>query len=634
VPAGFSNAVAIAGGSYHNLAVKNDGTVVAWGDNSAGQTNVPAGLTNVVAIAGGSYHSLALRYDGTVVAWGDNSAGQTSVPAGLSHVVAVAAGGFHSLALKNDGTVVAWGDNTAGQTSVPVGLSNVVAIASGYFHSLALTPLFNVNPTNPIVLNLTNGVPQTNSILAGGIVYYQVNVPANADFATNILLFTLNGPLNVWLGTNSPTTNVFLFSGTNGSYTLSTTGTPPLVPGSTYYLGVQNTNSFTVNYGIEVDFHLLTATNAPIFISGITATNIGGTNGFLLQWQGPTNFQYEIQWTTNLLPLIVWNTVLNPVINVVLTSTNGHYSFFDDGSLTGGPALMKFYRILASPNLGPITNPGPATNAVLAGATSQAVVTVPANAIAASNFLIAATGPLNVWFNQTNPPTGNTNAGDFLMLSATSAGAFVLTGSSVPPLVPGTNYYLGIQNPGASNVTFVFQVAFGFAPTNAMANFSITATNGGIWLRWNGLTNYQYQVQWKTNLAPPSAWNTISNIVLTSTTGIFTFFDDGSLTGGFGPMKFYRLIAWPFMTPIPQTLSISSVTVTNIAGTNDLLLRWSAPTNYQYGIQWTTNLTLPFSNWFIIASPVLTLTNGVYTFIDNGQTGPPAGAKFFRLLEN
>jgi hypothetical protein len=83
----------------------------------------------------------------------------------------------------------------------------------------------------------------------------------------------------------------------------------------------------------------------------------------------------------------------------------------------------------------------------------------------------------------------------------------------------------------------------------------------------------------------------------------------------------------------PQTLSFSSVTVTNIGGTNDLMLKWSAPTNYQYGIQWTTNLALPLNNWFIIVSPVLTLTNGVYTFIDNGQTGPPATAKFFRLFE-
>ena len=501
---------------------------------------------------------------------------------------------------------------------------------AGYLHSLALTPYSNVNPTNPVILNLTNGVAQTNSILAGGITYYQVNVPTNADFATNSLLFTLNGPLNIWFSTNTPpATNVFLFGGTNGSYTLSTTGAPPLVPGSTYYLGVQNTNGFAVNYGIEVDFHL---TFGSITGLTITATSIGGTNGFLLQWQGPTNFQYEIQWTTNLAP-VVWNTVLNPVINVIVTTTNGHFSFFDDGTLTGGPALMKFYRVLGGLNLGPIIGPGPATNTVLAGAMSQAVVPVPANAISASNILISATGPVNVWFNQTNPPTGNTNAGDFLMLSATNAGAFVLTSNSVPPLVPGANYYLGIQNPGASNVTFVFQVAFGFAPTNAVSGFSLTATNGGIWLRWNGLTNYQYQVQWTTNLQPPAAWNTVSNVVLTSTTGIFTFFDDGSLTGGFGSRKFYRLIVYPYMTPIPQTLSISSVTVTNIAGTNDLVFQWTAPTNYHYGIQWTTNVSLPFSNWFVIPSPLLTLTNGVYTFVDNGQTGQPASAKFFRLLE-
>ncbi len=83
------------------------GTTERWRPGATtvlGQTNVPAGLTNVVAIAGGSYHSLALKYDGTVVAWGDDSAGQTNVPPGLNNVVAIAAGGFHSLALKNDGS--------------------------------------------------------------------------------------------------------------------------------------------------------------------------------------------------------------------------------------------------------------------------------------------------------------------------------------------------------------------------------------------------------------------------------------------------------------------------------------------------------------------------------------------------
>jgi len=65
-----SQVVKIAGGGAHSLALKSDGTVVAWGNNSRGQTNVPAGLTGVVSIAAVLYHSLALKSDGTVVAWG------------------------------------------------------------------------------------------------------------------------------------------------------------------------------------------------------------------------------------------------------------------------------------------------------------------------------------------------------------------------------------------------------------------------------------------------------------------------------------------------------------------------------------------------------------------------------------
>lgn len=68
-------------------------------------------------VAAGWLHSLALKADGTVVAWGHNASGQLgtgstadrSSPApvpGLADVVAIAAGSSHSLALKSDGTVL------------------------------------------------------------------------------------------------------------------------------------------------------------------------------------------------------------------------------------------------------------------------------------------------------------------------------------------------------------------------------------------------------------------------------------------------------------------------------------------------------------------------------------------------
>lgn len=104
--------------------------VVAWGDNSAGQTNVPTGLSQVIAIAAGDQHTLALKSDGTVVAWGQGAFHATAVPAGLSDVVAIAAGYHLSLAVKSDGTVVAWGDNAV---NVQSGLTNVATITGqGY----------------------------------------------------------------------------------------------------------------------------------------------------------------------------------------------------------------------------------------------------------------------------------------------------------------------------------------------------------------------------------------------------------------------------------------------------------------------------------------------------------------------
>jgi hypothetical protein len=103
VPADLSNVVMIAAGGYFSLALKADGTVAAWGDNTYGQTNTPAALSNVVAIAAGRYCSLALKSDGTMVGWGDKSYGQTNPPVGLANVVGMAGGGYHPLAMEGDG---------------------------------------------------------------------------------------------------------------------------------------------------------------------------------------------------------------------------------------------------------------------------------------------------------------------------------------------------------------------------------------------------------------------------------------------------------------------------------------------------------------------------------------------------
>jgi hypothetical protein len=164
IPSGLSNVVAVVAGAGTSMALRSDGTIVAWGGDYFGQNyNTPPPLSNVVAIAAGGgtggmstmvSHSLALRADGTVVLWGQGWDGTnacfciplTWVPDGLSNVVAVAAGANHSLALRSDGTVVAWVSPEYGFESnavsqietVPADVTNAVAVAAGANHSLAL----------------------------------------------------------------------------------------------------------------------------------------------------------------------------------------------------------------------------------------------------------------------------------------------------------------------------------------------------------------------------------------------------------------------------------------------------------------------------------------------------------------
>ncbi len=137
-----SGVVAVAAGSENNLALREDGRVAAWGSNryapDGGLNNVPRGaLSGVAAIAAGNQHGMALK-NGGVIEWDEG--GETTVPAAAqSGVKAIAAGEDHSMAVKAaDGSVVAWGDNDYGQTIVPTGLSGVKAIAGGYLHSMAL----------------------------------------------------------------------------------------------------------------------------------------------------------------------------------------------------------------------------------------------------------------------------------------------------------------------------------------------------------------------------------------------------------------------------------------------------------------------------------------------------------------
>ncbi|GFZ93098.1 hypothetical protein GCM10008018_44290 [Paenibacillus marchantiophytorum] len=176
-----------AGIAAYGLAFKQDGTVWAWGNNQSGQLGngeggsnaatslIPTqvkGLSDVIAVAKGQGFSLALKKDGTVWAWGNNSSGEIGdgtqsvfdekthatlknedryLPVqvrGLSDITAIAANWNTSYAVKKDGTLWSWGgiyyrnrDGSYSNNTTPKqleGFSDIVSVSLGWGNMIAL----------------------------------------------------------------------------------------------------------------------------------------------------------------------------------------------------------------------------------------------------------------------------------------------------------------------------------------------------------------------------------------------------------------------------------------------------------------------------------------------------------------
>ncbi|CAN7689521.1 cadherin-like beta sandwich domain-containing protein [Paenibacillus sp. LjRoot153] len=152
----------VSGGYNHALALKSDGTVWAWGDNTNGQLGDGTSegqqpsprqvkysndepLTDFIKVVAGENHSMALRSDGTLWEWGDWVRSDNNVEDILSprqvtlpnSVKDMATGGFFCLALLEDGTVWGWGQNNWGQ---------LAAGASGVAETFYNTPVQVVGP--------------------------------------------------------------------------------------------------------------------------------------------------------------------------------------------------------------------------------------------------------------------------------------------------------------------------------------------------------------------------------------------------------------------------------------------------------------------------------------------------------
>ena len=362
-------------------------------------------------------------------------------------------------------------------------------------------PQFILTPASQTIAPLTalvvTNAATDSDIPTNTLVYRLLNPPAGAAIDTN------NGVIT-W--TPSPAQ-----AGTTNTFTtvVRDNGVPPL----------NATNVFTV---------IVTALNTnPPSIFSIIHTNLGGTNGFLITWFAPTNQLFKVQWEDTLAPSS-WQSFSNLVgYDLFISPTNSRFTFFDDGSQTGGFGPTRFYRLVlfglgaAAANTPPVLPPQP-TRFV----TPLSPLTVTNQATDADLPAQTLTYAFTHNVAGLNVPVLNTNTGvitwtpTLAQAGTTNTLTTTVTDNGTPNL-SATNSFLVIVNP---------------IPAFSSA---IVSTNG-VNLLWFGSTNEQFRVQWATNLMTPIAWTLFPGII-TSTNGTFTFTDTNAPL----LLKFYELLLLP-----------------------------------------------------------------------------------------
>lgn len=111
VPEGLdSGVVDIASTAFSNCAVKEDGTVIFWGNLRRGERDIPEHEGKIIKIYGGRNHYTALTDQNELLSWGSNFLGQTRYPKIKNDkIVDIFVGHHQNYAVGESGKIYTWG---------------------------------------------------------------------------------------------------------------------------------------------------------------------------------------------------------------------------------------------------------------------------------------------------------------------------------------------------------------------------------------------------------------------------------------------------------------------------------------------------------------------------------------------
>jgi len=510
---------------------------------------------------------------------------------------------------------------------------------------------FRFQETVVVPTFLVHGLPRTNTIPAGGLGWYAVDVPAWAQYATNRLL-SATAPVSLWFNQYTPPTGtnagdvLLIGPATSGSATLSTAGTPPLLPGQRYYLGVQNTNPLPVTVVLQVDFDITPLTN------GVPLTSVLAPGAL------PRYFSYEV--STNAAAVSFQLYALSGDVNLVarrgppLPTVDS----FDHGSFNPGThdeEILLFTNSLPvglSPGLWYLgvfnADSAPVSYTILATEYTNLLPTIItlANAIPYHNVNPGPLGAADYYRYRVTPAAGRAQfeingpdadltlvarkgfppLPDLVNFDYLSANAYtndelivVFTNSAPVPLAPG-DWFLAAVNVSGGPVRYAIRATEWTATGQPILLTQAARQDDNFCLSWASLPGAHYYVQGLTDLHSTN-WVTLSP-TLTATDDTTTWCLPLP-----SPFRFFRVVeglALSTYLPPPAINRISR----QPAG---VLLEWQAPATATFRVDWSATLAPPSWNSF---TNLLTSTNGQFRFLDDGsQTGGPAAARFYRLVQ-